>query len=338
MIKVTLELSVESGYEQNQIQFDFIGKLQGGTVETAFIVNPKSGNGSTGREWPMLRDQAFSKLGPFRESFSERQGHAAVLTRENLRRGIKRIICVGGDGTLNEVVNGFMDENQCIAPDAVLGFLPNGTGCDFARSLHLGRGINDTIETIATGHIKSLDLGRLRYSDDNGVSLIRYFHNIASFGIGGEVVERVNRTSKAAGPFLSFMWATLITILAYEKKEIRLQIDDSFVETFSTWNIAVANGRYHGGGMLVAPDARIDDGLFHVTLIGNLDLVSVFRHLPKLYNGRINEVPQIRTMTGSHVKVTSVGRVLMDVDGEQVGTLPVEADIIPEAIRMIVKE
>ena len=306
-------------------------------METAFIVNPKSGNGSTGREWPEIRAKALAKLGPFKEDFTLKQGDATELTRTNLRQGAKRIVCVGGDGTLNEVVNGFMDENQCIAPDAVLGVLPNGTGCDFARSVPLGRGIGETIETIAAGHTRPLDLGRLRYHDDNGIPQTRYFLNIASFGIGGEVVTRVNRTSKVAGPFLSFMWATLISILAYEQKEIRLQINDSFVDTFSTWNIAVANGKYHGGGMLVAPDAKVDDGLFHETLIGDLPLASVLRHLPKLYNGRIGDVPQVRLITGKHIKATSVGQVLMDVDGEQVGMLPAEADIIPKAFRMIVK-
>lgn len=307
-------------------------------LETALIVNPKSGNGSTGREWPQIRSKVLRKLGPFQVYFTEKRGDAVNLTRTSLLRGASRIVCIGGDGTLNEVVNGFVVQDGPVSPDAVLGFIPNGTGCDFARSIHIGSGIDDTIDTISRGHAEAVDVGRVQYCNGDCIPKIRYFLNIASFGIGGEVDERVNRSSKAAGPFLAFIWATLISILAYNKKKIRLRVDEHFDEQIMTWNIVVANGKYHGGGMLVAPEAKVDDGLFHITLIGDLSLPAIFLHLPKLYNGRIGQIRQVRFLTGKHLAAMSSEQVLLDVDGEQVGRLPVELDIIPGAIRMYVRE
>jgi YegS/Rv2252/BmrU family lipid kinase len=252
--------------------------------------------------------------------------------------GAEVIVCVGGDGTLNEVVNGFMDEDGPMRTDAVLGFVPNGTGCDFIRTALIPGKIKQSLDTIKEGHISVIDLGRLRYHDHQGYLRTRFFHNIVSFGLGGEVDERVNKSSKVFGPFISFIWSTLVSIFLYGKKRIRLKIDDLFDDEVIVWNIAVANGQYHGGGMRVAPDALIDDGLFHVTVIGNLSLAEVFRHLPKLYNGRIKDINKVSILTGKTVEAFSEQRVLLDVDGEQPGRLPIVINIMPAALRMITKK
>jgi len=252
--------------------------------------------------------------------------------------GAEVIVCVGGDGTLNEVVNGFMDEDGPMRTDAVLGFVPNGTGCDFVRTARIPGKIEQSLDTIKEGHISVIDLGRLRYHDHQGRLRTRFFHNIVSFGLGGEVDERVNKSSKAFGPFISFIWSTLVSIFLYGKKRIRLKIDDLFDDEVIAWNIAVANGQYHGGGMRVAPDALIDDGLFHITVIGNLSLAEIFRHLPKLYNGRIKDIKKVSTLTGKTVEAFSEQRVLLDVDGEQPGCLPIVINIMPAALRMITKK
>ncbi len=305
--------------------------------KTVFVVNPNAGNGATGKEWPRIGKLAGELLGPFETRLTEGPSDATRITRENLLRGIDRIICVGGDGTLNEVVNGFFDENGPIRKGAVLGFLPNGTGCDFCRTMPIPSGIEASLRTIREGYIRTIDLGRIRFRDHQGGAGIRYFHNIASFGLGGEVVDRVNRTSKACGPFITFIWATLVSLFTYEKKRIRLKVDDLEERTVDVFNIAVANGRYHGGGMLVAPDAVTDDGLFHVTVIGAMVLPLVFWHLPKLYTGKIKKIRQVSMTTGMRVSAHSNQRVLLDIDGEQPGTLPAELEIVPRALNMIMK-
>ena len=301
-------------------------------------MNPHSGNGATGREWPHIQSRAHYRLGSFISHLTEKPGDATQITRTCLMEGAEVIVCVGGDGTLNEVVNGFMDEDGPMRTDAVLGFVPNGTGCDFVRTARIPGKIEQSLDTIKEGHISVIDLGRLRYHDHQGRLRTRFFHNIVSFGLGGEVDERVNKSSKAFGPFISFIWSTLVSIFLYGKKRIRLKIDDLFDDEVIAWNIAVANGQYHGGGMRVAPDALIDDGLFHITVIGNLSLAEIFRHLPKLYNGRIKDIKKVSTLTGKTVEAFSEQRVLLDVDGEQPGCLPIVINIMPAALRMITKK
>jgi diacylglycerol kinase family enzyme len=128
----------------------------------------------------------------------------------------------------------------------------------------------------------------------------------------------------------------LVSLILYEKKSIRLKVDEVFDETVAVWNIAVANGQYHGGGMWIAPEAKAQDGIFSVTIVGALSLAEVCYNLPKLYNGRIAEVKKIRTLEGRRIEAFSEQRVLLDVDGEQPGRLPVTVEIVPGALRFIV--
>jgi diacylglycerol kinase (ATP) len=303
-----------------------------------FIVNPHSGNGSTGREWSSIHAAARDRLGHFSYHLTSGPGDASRIARSNLLNGADLIVCVGGDGTLNEVVNGFMDEDGPIRTDALLGFIPNGTGCDFVRTAPIPRSIEASLDTIRNGHSCFIDLGRLRYRNHHDNPSTRYFHNITSFGLGGEVVARVNRTTKAFGPFISFIWATLITLFLYGKKSIQLKVDNRYDQEVRIWNVAVANGQYHGGGMRVAPEAVINDGLFHITVIGDISLAGVFRHLPKLYNGKIHEIKEVSFLTGKKVEAFSKQPVLLDVDGEQPGRLPVVIDIIPSVLQMVIKK
>jgi diacylglycerol kinase (ATP) len=304
-----------------------------GCSEIVFIVNPHAGNGSTGQSWPDISALARDRLGPFDAFLTTGPGDAACRGRKAAEEGARLVVCVGGDGTLNEVVNGVMDADP--GPDLAVGFIPNGTGCDFVRTVQIPRDTARAMERIAGGRRRTIDLGRLTFNDHAGHTIRRYFHNIASFGLGGEVDARVNRTTKAFGPFLSFIWATLLSILLYGKKRVRFRIDDGPEESAVIWNVAIANGCYHGGGMHVAPAARIDDGLFHVTVIGDLRLAEVFRHLPKLYNARIEQIDKVRILTGRRISAVSEDRVLLDVDGEQPGTLPLTAEILPGALRIV---
>ncbi|MDY7035454.1 MAG: diacylglycerol kinase family lipid kinase, partial [Thermodesulfobacteriota bacterium] len=241
----------------------------------------------------------------------------------------------GGDGTLNEVLNGLMNQEDLPDTEVLLGYIPRGTGCDFARSINIPLNLDRALENIQRYRNNPIDLGRITYKDHDGRTSCRYFHNVVSFGLGGEVDECVNTTTKVYGGFISFIKATLISILRYQKKRIHLSVDDYFDEAVRSWNVAVANGQYHGGGMWVAPGASLSDGLFQVTVIGDMSLAEVFWNLPKLYNGRIYELEKVKRLTGRRVEASSFQEVLLDVDGEQPGKLPAVFEIVPSAIRMI---
>jgi len=303
--------------------------------EIAFIVNPNAGNGSTGADWPVIKKLARDRLGPFTTYITSRPGDAVLLTKKAISKGANLVTCVGGDGTLNEVVNGCMEQKSTVKSDLRLGFIPNGTGCDFARTASIPRDIEESINLIGANKVRSIDVGKLVFKDHHDLNCSRFFINITSFGLGGEVVERVNRTTKAFGPFLSFIWATLLSIFLYGKKRINISIDDDFQDKISIWNIMVSNGRYQGGGMLVAPDASVDDGLFNVTVIGDLNLAEVLINLPNLYNGKIYDINKVTTHTGKKVEASSKEDVLLDIDGEQPGKLPVSIDILPDSLNFI---
>jgi len=303
--------------------------------KTLFIVNPHAALGSAGREWPRIKSLARDRLGHFRTLLTTAPGDATRFARQALVDGTELIVCVGGDGTLNEIVNGYMGEDAPVRPEARLGLIPLGTGCDLIKSIPIPKEPGRALDLIADSHSRPIDLGRLRYTDHNGRSAYRYFVNITSFGLGGEVVDRVNRNTKVFGGFISFIWGTLASILSYNKKQTRLRVDNVFDEDVITWSIIVANGQYQGGGMQVAPEARVDDGLFHVTIVGNLSMAEVFRNLHKLYTGKVLEIKKVASLTGKRVEAYSDQRVLLDVDGEQPGRLPVTIEIVPGALSFI---
>ena len=301
----------------------------------AFIVNPHAGNGSAGSNWPAIETLAKDRLGPFETYMTERPGDAIMFAKDAVATEARLVVCVGGDGTLNEIVNGIMMHEESVRSDVTLGFVPDGTGCDFVRTVSIPANLEHAIDLIAAGPVRNIDLGKLSFRDHHGSDGFRYFHNVTSFGLGGEVARRVNNTTKAFGPFISFIWATLISIFLYGKKRIRIRVDKDFEQEFFVWNVAVANGQYHGGGMWVAPDASVDDGLFNVTVIGDLTIPEVFLSLPKLYNGRINDISKVVTLAGEKIEALSDQRVLLDVDGEQPGTLPIVINMLPGALKII---
>jgi len=309
--------------------------MSAGSRGIAFVVNPQAAMGSVGREWNRIAARARERLGPFQAYHTRGPGDAIQITRNALQGGCEIIVCVGGDGTFNEVINGFMGEEGPTHPHAAVAYIARGTGCDFIRTVPLPKDVEGVLHLIDSGRRTSMDLGRLEYRDHRGRTVTRYFHNVASFGLGGEVDARVNRTTKVFGGFFSFVWATLISVLLYNRKSIRLKLDNGDAQELTVLNVAVANGQYHGGGMWVAPDASIADGKFHVTVIGDYSLPEVLRYLPKLYNGTLMELDKVSGFTATRVEARSNERVLLDVDGEQPGELPVAVDMVPGALPLI---
>jgi YegS/Rv2252/BmrU family lipid kinase len=310
-------------------------------VKTLTVVNPNSANGSTGRKWPSIRDALKESIGPFDEAFTASSGHATQLVREGLRAGAERIVSVGGDGTVNEVVNGFFDGGTAINPQAVLGLIPGGTGGDLRRTLGVGKDLRSALSVLAAGGSKAVDVGKVGYTDHAGNHAERLFINITSFGIGGLVDKKVNESSKALGGRLAFAIGTFKALMQYTNKPLHLKVTGTSGEpvldaSLVINNVAVANGQYFGGGMWVAPEARIDDGLFDVVILGDLTRADAILKASRIYKGTHLELPQVQSCRGSHVEAVSQEEVLIDMDGEQPGRLPITLDVLPSAIRLAV--
>lgn len=303
--------------------------------KVSFVVNPESRAGATRKRWPGIREMAEKRLGPIESYLTTAPGDATVITRRCLERGASLVVCVGGDGTLNEVVNGFMQEDGSVRERVLLGYIPVGTGCDFARSVSIPRDPEGALDVITRGRTRLIDLGCLTYTDGRGQRVVRYFDNAVSFGMGGAVVARVRDYARFCGPYTAYFFSLLSSIFLEGKKQLRLQVDDHPEASFRAWHVVTANGRFQGHALEVAPDASIDDGLLDVLVFGDIGFIDVFRHLPKLYSGRTDTIKEVTRTRGRKINANSEEAVLVEADGELIGRLPVEIDIIPGVLRMI---
>jgi YegS/Rv2252/BmrU family lipid kinase len=304
--------------------------------DTLVIVNPASAGGRTAKQWPLLQRCLVDAGVEFEARITSAPHDAITLTREALREGFQRVVGVGGDGTLNEIVNGWFDPDtrEPINPDAALGLLPSGTGGDFRKTAGIPMHHAAACALLARGDTRRIDCGRIDYHG-GGAPGPRWFVNIADCGIGGDVVHRVNRSRKPAGGTATFLWHSLAALMTFGSRLVRIDVDGRVSEG-PMQNVVVANGRFFGGGMQIAPHAAIDDGLFDVVTIAELTRRRSLRGLSGLYRGRHIGRPGIGFTRGRVVTVTPLEQrpVLFDVEGEQVGRAPATLTCLPAALRL----
>ena len=304
---------------------------------TFVVLNPNSSNGATRKRWPEIQAAIRDALGgPFDHAATTRPMEATTLTRDALREGYEMIVAIGGDGTNNEVVNGFFDEDgEPIRPgEPVMGLLPSATGGDFRKTVGLGSELAANAAALAGRHTRTIDVGRTTFVDHDGNETRRFFINITSFGIGGVVDAYVNRSTKRLGGKASFFIGATKAMLAYRNRLVRIRLDDGPAEERRINNIAVANGRFFGGGMQVAPAAELDDGLFDVVTFGDLTKFQYLRLAGSIYKGEHIGRDKISHARAKKVVAESDETVLIDMDGEQPGKLPITLEVVPGAIRL----
>jgi len=294
--------------------------------ETVFLVNPASGNGATGRRWPDLHRRA-RELGLGGDPIlSERPGQLIDLAATAAGRcGL--LVVVGGDGTLNEVVNG------AAGSDAEIAVIPAGTGRDFGRTYGIPTRFDDAVRVALEGATRTIDLGRAEFARPGGVKGVRLFANAGSVGMSGAVARRANSMSKRLGGRLTFYTALVREFLAWTNTEMTVAFDAG-ERTGLMHDVVVANGRFLGGGMKLAPDAQPDDGLFDVVLVGDISKLDFALTSPKLYRGGHVGHPRVEVVQSGWVTVEADDPKLVELDGEQEGTTPVRFEIVPRALRI----
>ena len=302
--------------------------------KTFIVFNPKSADGKTGKNLNNILKQLKS-IGDFDYKLTDHSGHAKSLTTNSLKSGYNRIIAIGGDGTFNEVVNGFFEDNQLINPDAILGFISGGTGADFIRTAQIPKNINQAIDKIVSNQIKKIDIGKVNLVSESGDNIYRYFLNASNIGLGAEVVKKVNNSSKFMGGFASFLMATISTVIEYKNQKIKLDYDSKNTENRTFSNIIIANGKYCGGGMKFLPDAKIDDGQFDVLTIGDINKVEFVENIFKVYMGTHLKFAKISVKKSKIIEVTSPEKVRIETDGEECGFTPAKFEIIPNILKII---
>lgn len=304
-----------------------------------FIVNPRSAAGATLRRFERVRAQFTARLPNLEVWLTKAPGHATELARQALREDVHTLVSVGGDGTNNEIVNGFFDEQgNAFETQTSLGIVTSGTGGDFRRSFGWSEDPTEALERIVRRRVKRIDVGRVRFTDETGKERSRHYLNIGSFGIGGDIVNTVNHSSKAWGAKASFLLGTIRNMVGYEPQRVRLLCDDAPAMECVVTAVAVANGQYFGGGMHVAPQANVEDGLFHTVVIEGGGLPLWLKHGLKIYSGRHQDLPEVRTMPLQRLVAEPMdGRpVLLELDGEACGALPAEFEVVPKALPLLV--
>ena len=301
----------------------------------AFIVNLKSGGGRARKAWPEIKrelDRRFANR--YRLAYTQRPSHAIELTQEQLRQGVDMVVSVGGDGTLNEVVNGIMTSELPEKP--ALAMLCYGTGADFIRSIDWPRDYMQALDRIDLGQLRCIDVGKGDFHDAAGARKTRYFINIAEYGAGGEVVARVNALPKFWGGKISFLCGIIVTYLGFRNQSIRFSCDDQSWCEQRLNNTVIANGRYFGSGLLPAPMAELDDGQLDIVTFGDISLGETLLAFPKLRKGQHLSHPKLGHHRAKTITATSEQRVFVDMDGEMVGYLPARFEVIPRALRICV--
>ena len=303
------------------------------------VVNPAAGG--TSREWRGV-EKALSAIYPYMSvAFTRGRGDAAELVANALREGHHEIVAVGGDGTINEAVNGFFDRDGAISPDAVLAFVCCGSSGGFKKAFGIEEcGVAAALRLRHAG-VRAIDVGQVSFLSKNGMARTRVFVNVASFGLSGKIVDSMDRASLSRLFGGSFVFALHggLGLLTYRGRKVRLIVDGAYDEIVAISTVAIANGCSFGGGMLVAPDAMSDDGLFDVVIIADAPRRQMLADVKLIRTGEHLGNSNVRVIRGRKVVAAPVaetrGRaVLIETDGEAVGRLPATFEILPRALNV----
>lgn len=305
------------------------------------IINPQSAGGATRDAWPTIASELNRHFGPFKPEFTRAPGEAIQVAAEAARRGAKLIIACGGDGTISEVANGILSSGH----EAELGILPSGTGGDLRRTLHIPSRTADAAKILSNGRTRLVDVGSVTFTSGSGEHETRYFLGVASFGMSADVIARVKEAHGAGSAKLpkwlagrvSFGLAIAETAVKNKPTRVVVQLDDESERHMTVANLCIANARYFGGGMKIAPNAKLDDGKFDVISIGDIGASRILANAPRLYFGAHLSIPEVGHALASKVIARPVNidhRIEIEVDGELPGYLPATFQILTMALRV----
>jgi len=304
------------------------------------IVNPKSASGATREKWSLTASELRAHFGPFTVAFTKSPGDGITIAERASREGRKFIIACGGDGTINEVANGILRSGK----DVELGVLPSGTGGDLRRTLGLPLSNREAAVALRNGETRLMDAGLVSFQDHDGETVSRYFLNISSVGLAASVIKRVKSTKifdwmpiEGLRGKANFAMSALQEVIAPDAATVRVRIDDGDEHTMQTLCLCIANSRFFGGGMMIAPDAKINDGLLDVINVGDMSTAKIIFNAYSLYKGTHLSINEVNSTLAKKIEVSALDpshEILLETDGEMPGRLPAVYQVVPNAIRV----
>ena len=303
------------------------------SIYARIIVNPAAGAGKTGKYWPDIKS-VLKKVGlRFEHDITEAPGHAIELAKNAVKKGYRIVVPVGGDGTINEVVNGIYSSGS--VQDVSMGIIGTGTGGDYIRTIGVPRNFHDACERLVNHPTKmNVDLGAVEHFK-NGHREIRLFANFAGIGFDAEVVRATTVRFKKLGGFPSYLAGLLTTLVRYHNQPVMMTTDGKKEER-KVCTAIMSIGKYGGGSMLIAPNADIQDGLFDVVVVGNVSKPDLLVSFPRIYKGTHLTHPKISVQRAREVEIISQKGIALQADGELIGESPARFSILPAAMTLIV--
>jgi len=307
-------------------------------MRVAVIVNPAARKGGALARWPAIQAELGKRLGPVEPLFTQAPGHATQLARDALAQGVRRFVAVGGDGTVNETLNGLLDPSgRLVEPDAVLCPVPAGTANELSRALGHLTVAGSAFDAAASPRTQAIDLMRVRCTGLDGRPVDRFGYLIVALGLAATISHRTSQSRwlKKLGE-IAYLVMTPPVTLTYRQRDVSIEIDGVPAGSRRLFTAMIGNTENGGGGMKLLPGARFDDGVLDLVEIGGdvSRLRALLGILPKLYSGAHVHHPSVRTARGTSFRFDSAVETLVDLDGEMVGRLPLEVIILPQAFRV----
>ncbi|MDR2125863.1 MAG: diacylglycerol kinase family lipid kinase [Prevotellaceae bacterium] len=301
------------------------------------IVNPSAGTRKGLTDWPVISNQMYRSGLDFTCVFTEKKYHAVELTVKAINDGFRKIVAIGGDGTVNEIVNGIFIQKKAPVTDISLAVIAVGTGNDWVRMLGIPKTYQEAIKAISQGQTILQDVGLISFYETK-VKHQRYMANVAGMGYDAAVNRVFNRLKDEgrSGKWL-YILSVAKTLLGYRSKKFNIIVDgETILSNVNVFSANVGIGKYNGGGMLQLPQAEIDDGLFDITVIKKMSKLKIIKHFKKLFNGKIYKLPGVVSLQGKRIEINSKPETPIEIDGEALGYCPFVFELIPQCINVVV--
>jgi len=304
-------------------------------MEWVVLVNPNAGKRKGEKDWLEIAALLTAAGIEFVNVFTEHRGHAVVLTRKYVENGYRNIIVVGGDGTLNEVVNGIFTQAHVPTNKVTLAMIPVGTGNDWCRMFNIPGDYKQAIKLITKRKIFSQDIGTIKYIASEESEKNRYFINMAGMGFDALVAKKTNKQKELgkSNP-MSYVVNILSSLFLYTSTKVTILLDNEKIVS-DIFSMSVGICQYNGGGMKQTPEALPDDGLFDLTLIKPIGRFKIIRNIIKLFDGSFTRLPEVSTFRSSKIIIHSEPRMFMEADGESLGHTPFVFNILPQSLNVV---
>ncbi len=304
-------------------------------MEWFVLVNPNAGKRKGEKDWHEIAAQLATAGIKYKYVFTEHRGHAVLLTREYIENGYRNIIVVGGDGTLNEVVNGIFMQDKIATNEITLAMIPVGTGNDWCRMFHIPGDYKQAIGLINKHKIFVQDTGAIKYISKEGSEKTRYFINMAGMGFDALVAKKTNKQKELgkSNP-LSYVVNIFSSLFSYTYTRVTILLDKEKI-TSDIFSMSVGICQYNGGGMKQAPGALPDDGLFDLTIIKPIGKFKIIRNIIKLFDGSFTQMPEVSTYRSTKIIIHSEPKMYMEADGESLGHTPFVFNILTQSLNIV---